>query len=445
MNSVGLLFVLVFGIATLVVPRRWAPVPLLIGCCFMTIGQFIIIGTFSFPVFRMLLGLGAVRVLVRGERIQGRLNTIDKLVITWALWVFLAGFFHRFTPGSGPIYALGAGYNVVLPYLLLRIWCRNERELTVMVGAIAALLALVAVSMWIETITLNNPFAIFGGVLETPMIREGRVRASGPFAHPILAGSVGATCLPLVISVWKSKKMMAMLGSTACVAMVLASGSSGPLMSLVFGVFALCMWPFRRLMRYSMPALVGSYVVLSFIMTRPPYYILSRIDLTGGSTGWHRAALIESFLAHFHEWWAFGTDRTNHWMPYASGPTPEHTDITNGYIGFAIMAGLPALLLTLAILWRAFSWVGQAACNRNGLHPQNGFKAWCLGCALFAHATTSISVSYFDQSVIFYWITISLISSFHSLAQHEPTPTALLLRRTASLAPSSTNYQWPAP
>jgi hypothetical protein len=426
-NPVALLFIVVCGIATLAVPRRWAPVPLLIGCCYMTIGQVIVIGPLNFPLFRMLLGFGVVRVVLRGERIQGRLNAIDKMVIAWAFWVFLASFFHKFTPGSGPIFALGAGYNVALPYFLLRIWCRNQRELELIVAAIAALLVPVAIAMWVEKITIHNPFSIFGGVLETPFIREGRVRASGPFAHAILAGTVGATCLPLMISIWKSRRMHSMLGIVACLAMVIASASSGPLMSLIFGIFSLCMWRFRRLTRFVAPAIVVAYTLLSFVMKRPPYYLLNNIDLSGGSTGWHRAALIEAFLAHLHEWWAFGTDRTRHWLPNASGPTPEQTDITNSYISFALVGGLLALFLILAILWRAFTWVGILAGTRTGVTTGTSFAAWCLGSALFAHATTSISVSYFDQSVVFFWATISLISSSHSFARQEPRSASVLL------------------
>ena len=33
---------------------------------------------------------------------------------------------------------------------------------------------------------------------ETPEIRDGRLRSQGPFAHAILAGSVGAVCAPLI-------------------------------------------------------------------------------------------------------------------------------------------------------------------------------------------------------------------------------------------------------
>ena len=63
------------------VPRRYAQAPLLAGCCYMTDGQGIEIGPVSLPVFRMLMAIGFLRVMIKGERIEGGLNTIDKLVI----------------------------------------------------------------------------------------------------------------------------------------------------------------------------------------------------------------------------------------------------------------------------------------------------------------------------------------------------------------------------
>ena len=44
---------------------------------------------------------------------------------------------------------------------------------------------------------------------------------------------------------------------------------------------------------------------------------------------------------------------------------------------------------------------------------------FCFGAALFAHAATSISVAYFDQSMLFFWLTIAVISSIYSITQSD--------------------------
>src|SRR3954471_15162124 len=105
MDLIGLIFFVVASIALLVLPRKWAPVPLLVSCCYMTLGQGIVLGPFSLPVYRMVLTVGIVRVFVRNERLEGRINAIDLMVVAWAAWVFFASFFHEWEPGSGPVFA----------------------------------------------------------------------------------------------------------------------------------------------------------------------------------------------------------------------------------------------------------------------------------------------------------------------------------------------------
>ena len=98
-------------------------------------------------------------------------------------------------------------------------------------------------------------------------------------------------------------------------------------------------------------------------MKAPAYYLLARIDLTGSSTSWHRAALIDMALGHLSEWWAFGTDHTRHWMPYGVPWSDNHSDITNYYISMGVNGGLPLMLLFIAILAKAFyagRWLREA-------------------------------------------------------------------------------------
>jgi len=53
MNDFALTMVLLNAVALLILPRRWAPLPLLIGTCYMTLGQGIELGPFSFTVVRI--------------------------------------------------------------------------------------------------------------------------------------------------------------------------------------------------------------------------------------------------------------------------------------------------------------------------------------------------------------------------------------------------------
>lgn len=414
MNPFAAVFFVICAIALMTVPRKWAPVALFIGCCYMTMGQGISLGGISLPIYRMLLVVGLLRVMVKGERLTGPKNPIDKLILWWAGWVVLASFFHDWDIGSGPVYAAGYAFNLVAIYFLIRIWCTDLHDVTALLVVIAFLLVPIALEMVSEKITKTNQFSVFGGVPYSVDIREGKYRAQGPFRHPILAGTVGATCLPLFIGIWKRHRFAGTVGIVAGMGMALTCASSGPIMTAMAGMFAVIMWRFRNLTKAARLAAVAGYFGLAIVTGEPGYYMMKRIDISGGSTGYHRARLIESAIEHLGEWWLFGTDFTRHWMETGVSFSPNHADITNYYLVFGVTAGLVAVALIIAILIIAFRWVGEVYRAHFEDTPEDSFMIWCLGAGLFAHATTSISVSYFDQSLVFFWMNVAVISSMYS-------------------------------
>jgi hypothetical protein len=165
-------------------------------------------------------------------------------------------------------------------------------------------------------------------------------------------------------------------------------------------------------------------------MKAPAYYLLARIDITGSSTSWHRAELINAALQHFSEWALIGTDYTRHWMAYGVPWSANHIDITNYYITMGVYGGLALMLLFIAVIWKAFSYVGQHTPHEipvtQGKHLPHGknssagaspnFLMWVLGSSLFAHAATLMSVSYFDQSVLFLYLTLAAIGAGHAIS-----------------------------
>lgn len=414
MNPLAILFFCFCAVLLVSVPRKWAPVPLLLGCTYMTLGQGIEIGSISLPVYRMMLLVGVVRVVMRGEGIAGPFNKVDKAMLLWGAWMIFASFFHD-PERAGPVAAAGQVFNLTLIYFLIRIWCADLEEVCGVVTVIAILLVPVALEMFLEKTTGKNLFSFLGGVPEHAIIREGKFRAQGPFRHPILAGTVGATCIPLFVGILRQNKTMGMVGIGAGLVMVFASASSGPVMSLLSGVGALFLLRYKTFLPTLRKLFVVIYLVLMMVMAKPPYYLIARIDISGGSTGWHRAFLIENTFKYFSEWWAFGTDFTRHWMPLQGfANDPYHTDITNYYIGFGVSGGLLSMLLVIWMMWICFKWVGQLSDLFEGEDSSSEFLIWCFGASLFSHATTSISVAYFDQSMLFFWLTVAVISSAYS-------------------------------
>lgn len=422
MNLFATVFFIAASFTLLKVPRRWAAMPLLAGACYMTLGQRIEIGPFNFTVIRLLLLIGFVRVVIKGEWLQGGLTGLDRLLVCWAGWALCSSAFHT-DPQATLVNHFGMVYNTLGVYFLIRCFCRDAQDTLVLIKIIAWLLVPVAVEMFSEQVTGQNVFAALGDSAIEPSIRKGRLRSQGPFAHAILAGTVGAVCFPLMMGLWRSHSKIAAVGTAACFAMVLTSASSGPIMSLIFGVFALSMWPYRHLTRSMRIAAVAGYLFLEIVMSAPAYYLVARIDLTGGSTGYHRAKLIESAIQYLDEWWLAGTDYTRHWMPYGVPWSEDHADITNHYLAQGVRGGLALMLFFISIVWWGFRHVGQALRARSEARLDEQFLAWTLGSSLFAHAATCTSVAYFDQSFLFLYLTLGLIVSLKNQTIRKETET----------------------
>lgn len=410
MSQIAIGFLLVNAVLLLLLPRRWAPIPFLIGATYMTLGQIIVVGPFNFTIIRILVAVGLVRVIIKREWLAGGMNGLDWLMLLWSAWALLSSVFHN-NPTEALIFRLGLVYNTCGIYFLIRIFCHSIDEVVGLCRITAFLLVPVAVEMLNEHLTNYNIFAVLGGLPLNPEVRGGRLRAQGPFAHSILAGTVGAVSLPLMIGLWQQHRISAIAGIGACLIMIAASSSSGPVLSAMAAIAALFMWPLRRNMRLIRWLALFGYVGMDLVMKAPAYYIIGRINLTGSSTGWHRAALIESALNHIDEWWLGGTDHTRHWMPTGVSWNEAHTDITNHYLRMGVVGGLPLMFLFIAIIIKGFSYVGQTIHHSSRLPRNAQFMVWALGASLFAHVATCISVSYFDQSFLFLYLTLVTISS----------------------------------
>ena len=410
MTPFAIAFFILNSGALLLFPRNWAPLPLIAGACYMTLAQGVEVGPFSFTFIRMLLLAGFIRIIIRGERPAGGMCSLDWLMIAFALLALSSSFF-RPDITEALIWRLGLVFNTLGVYFLIRIFCQSLEDVRQLVRITAILLSPVAIAMIYEQLFLHNLFSYLGGVPSTPGFREGGIRSQGPFRHAILAGTVGAVCLPLMAGLWKTHRKAAIVGIVSCVTIVFCSNSSGPLVSALAGIGGLIMWHQRHKMRVVRWVAVIGYIALDLLMKAPAYYLMGRIPLVPGSTGWHRAELINSAIRHLNEWWLWGTDYTRHWMPTGVSWSPDHTDITNHYIKMGVVGGLPLMILFIITLAKGFSYVGKTLQRTQHLAPHSAFLVWSLGASLFANAATMISVSYFDQSFLFLYLTLAAVGS----------------------------------
>ncbi|WP_150107885.1 hypothetical protein [Methylobacter tundripaludum] len=408
MNAIGLLFTLVVSAFLLVLPRRLAAIPLLIGAAYMTRGQVLEIGPAHFTVVRILVTVGILRVLLKGERIANGMNQVDRWLVLWAVFLIASSIFHT---SDAWVFRIGLMWSEVGCYFLFRVFIQDAKDVEQIFKALCVALVPIAVLMLLEKATGKNFFSILGGVEEVATFRNGHFRASGPFSHPILAGVVGATCFPMALYLWKSHRKHAVLGLFSAGGIIFASTSSGPIMMLLFILFGLALWKVRDHLRSIRWLALTAIVALDAVMKDPVYFLMARIDISGGSTGYHRAQLIRSSIEHLDEWWLAGTDYTRHWMATGIFANANHTDITNHLLGIGVMGGLPSMFLFIMVLVAGFGKVGKTLRENESASMEQRLLIWTLGAILFGHVWNFWSISLFDQSVVFFYLILAGISA----------------------------------
>ena len=114
---------------------------------------------------------------------------------------------------------------------------------------------------------------------------------------------------------WKGKlnKIVAFLGVAASAVIIVASGSSGPVMAFAFAVVGLCMWPLHRHMRVIRWGSAIGLVAIHLAMKAPIWFLIARMSVFDASTGFFRARLIDATIRNFSAWWSLGIKTTDQW------------------------------------------------------------------------------------------------------------------------------------
>jgi hypothetical protein len=404
--------VLLMGVATVVLPRKYALFPLFIVASYITLGQYVVIASANFTMVRILVVFGLARALVRSDHASVVPNGLDKAMIAWAAAAIIT-YTILWQSGHAFINRVGMCFDTAGVYLVCRLYCNDTEDVNRILRLCAVLLIPLAIAMAIEFRTGKNLFSFLGGVPLASEIRDGRVRCQGSFRHPILMGTFGATMLPLIVSLWwktGKAKVLAVFGTLSCITIVACAGSSGALMATGYGIVGLCAWPLRFRMRSVRWLMVLAIIILQFGMKAPFWYVLARLSSLTGGTGWHRAYLIDQAIRYFGEWWFVGTRVTAHWMPTGLLIDPTKADITNQYLVQGVNGGIITMLLFIAVVAIGFAAVGRTVRILESEDFSNRIVVWSMGSALFAHAISFISVSYFDQIQVFWYFLMAAIA-----------------------------------
>jgi hypothetical protein len=415
-TPLALAVTLLMGFLLLVLPRRYALVPVIILTCYMTLGQRVVIAGLDFTMIRILVMFGWARVLLRQEFRGLKLNSIDKLLLAFAV---VSTVTHTLLWGTfgAMIYKFGQAYNAIGLYFMFRFLLRDREDLLRTFRQLAIFILPLAGAMIMEYATQRNIFAMFGGVPEFTAVRDGILRCQGPFAHPILAGTFGATLFPIFFALFKQKgsRILGLLGMSASAVIIVAAGSSGPIMAAGFGALALAMWPLRNHMRAVRWGIVLGLVALHLVMKAPVWFLIGRVSVFSASTAWHRANLIDKAIQNFREWWLVGTTDTAHWGYFLS-------DVTNQFIRVGVDGGLVPMFLFILMIARAFGSVGLSLRAAGDVPRSVQLAIWALGAALLTHVVTFFSVAYFDQNIVNFYLLLAVIAYTRNSFVPAPAP-----------------------
>jgi len=410
LHPVVIVAMIVTIILMLVLPRKYAVVPFIL-CVFLTpVGQQLYISGVHFFVLRILVLFGFLRIIFtkiasKAEIFSGDFNPVDKLFLCWIIFRTASpviGF--QFDPGAA-IYQAGFLLDTLGGYLMMRFFVRDKEDVSRLIKAFAGVVVILGVTMLNEKLRNQNVFGYLGSISIIPSEREGSIRASGPFAVSILAGVFGATLIPLFLWLWHTgkSKTTAVLGLIGSTVMVLCCASSTPLLAYVAAVIGICMWPMRKKMRIIRLGVVAALIALHLVMKAPVWFLIARVDLIAGNSGYHRAMLVDSFIRHFSDWWLIGTNQAASWGY-------EMEDMSNQFVAEGETGGLAGFICFVLLVSRSFGRLGNARKIVDGDRREEWF-VWLLGVALFSHCVAYFGISYFDQTRISWLALLAMISA----------------------------------
>jgi len=381
--------------------------PFLLGCFTIPLGQVVVLGGMHFTVLRILIIAGLIRRAISGGtsppgKYPGGFNGIDRMVILWVVslmtvlslqWMEMQAFIHN----------LGDFLDLFGGYLVVRYFIPDGETVRRAIKALAVVAVIQGVCMLNEQVTHVNVFGYIGGI-SWLNVRDGKIRSEGVLGC-ISGGAFGAALIPLFLGLWTDRKerMIALAGIVGAMTMVFASNSSTSLLALAATALAIFFWPLRKQMRLIRWGLVLTLVALHLVMKAPVWALITRVDLTGSSSGYHRFYLVDNCIRHFSDWWLLGYKDYDQWGYLMF-------DMCNQFVVQAVCGGLLALVAYIAIFSRSFGAIGNARKMVEGDRGREWFL-WCLGSALFSVVVAHFGINYpatTEIGLFVFWTAISV-------------------------------------
>jgi hypothetical protein len=432
MNAAGVLILTVLLAVVLTGPPSRALMGMMAGVLYLTQLQQVNVGGFNLYAFRLIELVGFVRVLARGEFSFGQLTRIDRVLLTFVIYTVVV---YALRTTEGIAYRIGWGVDVILCYFAFRGLMRTPGDVRGFLGNLLILLIPYAALVLYESYTRHNLLAVIGGrVGGADMLRGGRLRACGSFRHPSLLGTLGATFLPIYIGLAFDQKQRkrAFLGIGACLAIVWASNSGGPLSCALVAIVGWSFWKLRARMSLVRRGIVFTLIALGFAMKAPIWYLIAKASSVTGGDGYHRSRLMEQAFNHLSGWWLAGMpiEETQHWFAYYIHGTGG-ADITNQFLSYGIAAGLGSMGFFIYLISRSISTLGatqKVLRVSSGTPPHAEHFLWGFGVMIIVHVFNWIGINYFDQTYAMLYLQLAAVvavtdsTMFKTSEPQDPNP-----------------------
>ncbi len=406
-----ILLTLAMAALLIFVPRKYFLLPFILTACFVPADQRIIIMALDFTPLRILVLVGFLKIFMEKSPITIKPNRLDKMVFTWAICGAVVYCLQQMQT-QAIIYKCGVLFDVIGLYWIFRKNINSWDDIRLNLKFFAACSLIMAVLVAIERATGKNPFEILGAV--QTIVREQRFRCQGSFPHSIMLGLFWGLLVPLFIGLAMTEKNKSYywLCVVACVFIVAATASSTPILTLAVVIFALFGFQWRRVTPKAALLFLLMLCALHLVMKAPVWHLVSRVDIVGGSTGWHRYHIIDQAVKYFREWALVGTHTVEHWGWVNS-------DLTNQYILEGVRGGLVTLILFLVLLFYVFKAILTASLK----DPEHKHRwlSWCFFVAMIGHCVAFFGVSYFGQITMLWYMTLA-VAGFLAEPRLQPVP-----------------------
>ena len=308
-----------------------------------------------------------LRVVARRELSSIKLKSVSD-------WAFVALYsystiIYLLRTTDDAAFQVGVAIDAMLTYFACRALIVTPDDFRSFLRTSVFLLIPFAVLVVKESLTSGQALAFTGWQPQGMFaytFRNGRARCMGSFRHPSLLGTISVSFIPMYIGMAfrKVDRKWAALGIAACLAIIWAANSGGPISGTAFGCVAWCCWRYRTRMRTIRWGLVGFIVLAAIVMKAPVWYLLDRISAVSGGDGWHRSYLLDVTARNIGKWCIAGMSfsETSSWFAYSLGGNGQ-ADITNQFVLFGLTAGVGALGLYILLFVRGFSALGKALQN----------------------------------------------------------------------------------